>query len=101
MEKNKPATQRFLTGHLTEITSVAVSKSGFYVASGQYSTIDQESMIIVWDFKTLQALYQWQMHKDSVKSLSFSSSDRFLASLGGDDRFVIWDVSSGGGFKQR
>lgn len=98
MEKGKPATQRFLTGHKTEITAVAVSHSGRYIASGQYSNIDRESEIIVWDFNSLTLLYRWTMHKDSVMCLSFSSSDKFLASLGGDDRIVIWDIEEGQGF---
>ena len=92
MIKGKPTTQRFLSGHNAAITAVAVSRSGKYIASGQYSAIDQESMIILWDFEKLEKLAEWKMHKDSVKCLSFSKTDKYLASLGGDDRIVIWDV---------
>ncbi|OHT02018.1 hypothetical protein TRFO_30977 [Tritrichomonas foetus] len=98
MIKGKPTTQRFLSGHTSEITAVAVSRTGKYIASGQYSSIDQESCIILWDFETLEKLYEWPMHKDSVKCLSFSKTDKYLASLGGDDRIVIWDVFHGKGF---
>jgi len=92
MEKGKPATQRFLSGHKSEITSVTVSRSGRYIASGQYSAIDQESLIILWDFNKMELVSQWTMHKDSVISLSFSKSDRYLVSLGGDDRIVVWEI---------
>ncbi|KAH0789582.1 cilia- and flagella-associated protein [Histomonas meleagridis] len=98
MEKGKPATQRFLSGHTSEITAVSVSRTGKYIASGQFSPIDQESCIILWDFKSLTKLYQWKMHRDSVQCLSFSKTDKYLASLGGDDRIVIWDISRGKGF---
>lgn len=98
MVKGKPTTQRFLSGHTSEITAVAVSRSGKYIASGQYSSIDQESCIILWDFEKLEKLYEWPMHKDSVQCLTFSKTDKYLASLGGDDRIVIWDVFHGKGF---
>lgn len=92
MEKGKPATQRFLTGHTSEITAIAVSRTGRYIASGQHSAIDQESTLILWDFERMSQLAKWTMHKDSIRCLSFSMSDTYLASLGGDDRIVIWDV---------
>ena len=98
MIKGKPSTQEFLNGHTSEITALAVSRSGRYIASGQYSSIDQESQIILWDFQSKSMLAQWKMHRDSVKCLSFSKSDKYLASLGGDDRIVIWDVSKLKGF---
>jgi WD40 repeat protein len=97
MVKGKPTTQRFLSGHTSEITAVAVARSGRYIASGQFSAIDQESCIIVWDFENMTKLFEWTMHKDSVHCLSFSSSDKYLASLGGDDRLVVWDVDAGRG----
>jgi WD40 repeat protein len=98
MIKGEPTTQRFLAGHNAEITAVAVSRSGKYVASGQYSAIDQESCIILWEFASLAKLEEWTMHKDSVKCLAFSRTDKYLASLGGDDRLVIWDVPGQKGF---
>lgn len=98
MVKGKPTTQKFLSGHTSEITAVAVSRSGRYIASGQYSSIDQESCIILWDFERLEKLYEWTMHKDSVRCLTFSKTDKYLGSLGGDDRIVIWDVANGKGF---
>ena len=98
MVKGKPTTQRFLSGHTAEITAVAVSRSGRYIASGQFSPIDQESTIILWDFDSLEKVAEWVMHKDSVKCLSFSATDKYLASLGGDDRIVIWDVEKRKGF---
>lgn len=98
MVKGKPQTQRFLSGHTSEITAVAVSRSGHYIASGQSSPIDQESTIILWDFDNLTKIVEWTMHKDSVKCLTFSVSDKYLASLGGDDRIVIWDVANHHGF---
>lgn len=75
-----------------------MSRSGRYIASGQHSSIDQESCIILWDFEGMKKLYQWTMHKDSVHCLTFSKTDRFMASLGGDDRIVVWDIPAGKGF---
>jgi WD40 repeat protein len=98
MIKGKPTTQRFLSGHTSEITALAVARSGKYIASGQFSAIDQESCIILWDFESLGKIAEWTMHKDSVQSLSFSATDKYLASLGGDDRIVIWDVARRTGF---
>jgi WD40 repeat protein len=99
MIKGKPTTQRFLSGHNAEIAAVAVSRSGKYVASGQHSAIDQESCIVLWDFEGLSKLAAWTMHKDSVKCLAFSKSDKYLASLGGDDGIVVWDIARRTGFK--
>jgi WD40 repeat protein len=98
MIKGKPTTQRFLSEHNAEITAVAVSRSGKYVASGQYSAIDQESCIILWDFEGLSKPDEWTMYKDSAKCLAFSKSGKYLASLGGDDRMVVWDIPQRKGF---
>jgi len=54
--------------------------------------------ICVWDFESFTLLYRLRLHTVMVQSLSFSSDEKYLASLGGQDdksNLIIWDVATG------
>ena len=89
-------TQTFLRGHDNDITCIAISHSGRYIASGQKTYSGFNADIIVWDFHDHKMLYKLSMHKVRIESLCFSSQDSFLASVGGlDDKntLIIWDLA--------
>jgi len=89
--------QTFLQGHSGNVTCIAVSKSGRYIASGQETSGGFNADVIIWDFVERKELKRLSVHKMAVASLAFSPSDKFLVSLGGpdDDKLNIWDVATG------
>jgi len=90
-------TQQFLQGHDNDISVITVSSSGKYIASGQKTHSGFQAEIIIWDFDTLEKLHTLKLHKVQIQSLSFSSDEKYLASLGGqdDNQLVIWEIESG------
>jgi len=89
--------QSFLQGHTDEVSCLALSKSGRFLASGQITYMGFTADIIVWDMETRTMVHRMSLHKVKVQSLAFSSDDKYLASLGGqdDNSVVIWDVETG------
>lgn len=86
--------QYFLQGHTDDVSCLAVSKSGRYLASGQVTHMGFKADVIIWDYKTKELHSRLTLHKVKVQSLSFSPNDKFLVSLGGQDdgSVVIWDI---------
>lgn len=64
------------------------------MASGQQSAVGGRARIIVWEWEKRTELARYDIHKLVVQSLCFSSSDRYVISLGGKDcgNLVVWDV---------
>ena len=89
--------QSFLQGHNDEISCLAISRNGAYLASGQITDMGFSADIIVWDLHARTIVHRMSLHKVKVAELSFSHDGRFLASLGGqdDNSLVIWDVETG------
>ena len=74
-----------------------MSPSGRYIASGQVTHQGYAADIIVWDFQTLTIKHRLTLHKVQVTDLSFSATEKFLISLGGEDdgTLALWDVETG------
>jgi len=74
-----------------EIYSTALSKSNRYYAT----TWDYWGEINIWDrennFKHITTL---KGHKDYTTSLQFYNDDKYLMSVGGDNKLIIWDVTT-------
>ncbi|KAF7267221.1 hypothetical protein GWI33_019550 [Rhynchophorus ferrugineus] len=89
--------QKFLVGHTNNISSVCVSKTGKYIASGQINHIGFKARVIIWDFENMIMLNQHEHHKVRVEAVVFSKDERYLISLGGRDcgSVVIWDMTAG------
>ncbi|XP_071672676.1 cilia- and flagella-associated protein 52-like isoform X2 [Patagioenas fasciata] len=87
--------QSFLHGHTNNVSCVAVSRDGTYVASGQVTCIGFKADIILWDFPKQELLARLSLHEGKVEGLSFSPRGIYLVSLGGQDdgRVMVWDVS--------
>lgn len=92
--KHGKARQEFLFGHTNNVSCVAVSKSGHYVASGQVTHMGFKADIIIWDFQSRSLLKKFVLHQVKVQALSFSPNDKFLVTLGGEDdgSVVVWDL---------
>ena len=84
--------QEFLSGHTDNVSCVAVSKSGHYVASGQSTHMGFKADVIVWDYKEKSLYCRLVLHKVKVEALSFSPNERYLVTLGGQDdgRYVYF-----------
>ena len=89
--------QSFLQGHNDEVSCLAISRDGAFLASGQITNMGFSADIIVWDLHTRTIVHRMSLHKVKVAELSFSHDGRYLASLGGqdDNSLVIWDVETG------
>ena len=89
--------QSFLQGHTDEVSCLAISRDGRYLASGQITNMGFAADIIVWDVEARAILHRMSLHKVKVAELAFSYDGTYLASLGGqdDNSLVIWDVASG------
>ncbi|XP_064891242.1 cilia- and flagella-associated protein 52-like [Columba livia] len=90
--------QSFLHGHTDNVSCVAVSRDGMYVASGQVTCIGFKADVILWDFPKQELLARLSLHEGKVEGLSFSPRGIYLVSLGGQDdgRVMVWDVSKRG-----
>ncbi|XP_038067844.1 cilia- and flagella-associated protein 52-like [Patiria miniata] len=88
-------TQSFLQGHTDNVSCVAVSKNGKFIASGQETYMGFKANIIIWDFQEKEQYCKLELHKVKVQSLAFSPSSKYLVSLGGKDdgSVVVWDVA--------
>lgn len=79
---NKPQ-NTYLKGHQATICSIAVSKNGKLLASGENQAPGQPAALIVWSFDTYEMLFRVRYHKEEILALSFSCDSEFLLSLGG------------------
>ncbi|XP_076027281.1 cilia- and flagella-associated protein 52-like [Genypterus blacodes] len=92
----KDGKQDFLHGHTNNVSCIAVSKSGRYIATGQVNFMGFKADIIIWDYAQKAIHARQQLHKAKVEALSFSPNDTYLVSLGGQDdgSIVVWDVET-------
>lgn len=65
------------------------------ITKKQYLAVAVVSIVVLYDAKTLQEIKLLKGHEDTVRALSFSCFDEYLAS-GSDDKFIrIWDINTG------
>ena len=78
--------------HWANITQVAISPDGKFVASG-----DERGVIRVWDVATKLPKYHWQASPRPVRGLVFSPDSQMLAS--GSEALIeavhLWDLATG------
>ena len=86
--------QVFLRGHDSNITCLSLSKTGKYIASGQYG---ENSDAIVWDYATKSLLYRMSEHDHGIECVAFSDDELLLCTVGAvdDNKILIWDLSNG------
>ncbi|CAF0892575.1 unnamed protein product [Didymodactylos carnosus] len=88
--------QEFLLGHNNNISCVTISNNGKYIASGQLTFMGFKADIIIWDYESRDPYARLVLHKVKIEDLVFSSSDKFLFSLGGQDdgSIVVWNIET-------
>ena len=77
--------QEFLRGHDMEISTIAISNSGKFIATGQKGTCFQktpDAPVIIWSYDTKKPLAVLKGIQDCVNRLMFSPDDKFLACIG-------------------
>lgn len=85
-----PETEK-LYGHGYEISAVAVSKNGAYVATACRASSIDHAVIRLYDTKEwLEAKPALKAHSLTVTSLQFSPDDKYLLSVGRDRQWVVW-----------
>jgi len=90
-----PHQQTFLRGHDQNVTCMSISKTGRYLASGQYG---ENADVIVWDLQTKELLYRFGHHDVGIACVAFSDDELLLASVGDptdDKKIFIWDMRTG------
>jgi WD40 repeat protein len=81
-----------------EISAISISNSGNLIATGQLGTIFQklpDAPVILWNYVKKEPVAVLKGIQVCVKKLTFSPDDRFLAALGENNMFVIWDTRDG------
>ncbi|VDI01324.1 Hypothetical predicted protein [Mytilus galloprovincialis] len=74
-----------LSGHTNNVSCIAVSPSGNYLASGQVTHMGFKANVIIWDFHRKQQIATLSLHKVKVQDLAFSPNEKYLVTLGGQD----------------
>nr|XP_021511681.1 cilia- and flagella-associated protein 52 [Meriones unguiculatus] len=77
--------QNFLHGHGNNVSCLAISREGDYIASGQVTFMGFKADIILWDFKKRELIARLSLHKGKIEALAFSPNELYLVSLGGPD----------------
>jgi WD40 repeat protein len=89
-----PQCQDFLRKHDNQVTCIALSPNGNYIASGQKG---ENSNIYIWDFITSKILHSFEEHDHMVQCIAFSDDEKVLVSVGSSDdrKLIVWDLSNG------
>lgn len=80
-----PHDQKLLRGHDSQISAIAVSPSGSYIASGQVGTEKyrgRAAPIFIWDTITGRRLTNLRGLTTRVNAISFSLDERFVCACG-------------------
>jgi len=91
-------TQMFLRGHDMQVTALAASPSGRYLASGQQGTVHfrgYAAPIFLWDLTTGERVSVLRGITEGVECLAFSEDEKFLCGSGKDSLVYIWDLQTG------
>jgi WD40 repeat protein len=109
-ELRSGARMTFLNGHTKDVSCVALSKDGKWLASGQVNHPGIKADVIIWDMeKAIRNCqegiphgenvisHRLKQHLSLVQAVDFSCNGQYLASLGGpeDNSLVVWDVHTG------
>jgi WD40 repeat protein len=79
-----------LSGHSSEISSIAYSPNGDQIVSGSW-----DSSVRIWDVTTEDCLYIFIGHTGGVISVAYSPQGNVVASRDGDGTVRLWDLESG------
>lgn len=94
-----PHDQLFFRGHDMEVSAIAVSTNGMYIASAQVGTIHRKghhAPVILWSYHNKQELFYLEGLTHNVSVLQFSPDNKLLLAIGSNnEKLMIWDVVTG------
>ncbi|MBP0725150.1 hypothetical protein J5Y03_08080 [Bacillus sp. RG28] len=75
-----------LSGHTGWINTLAISKDGKYIATGE-----QENVVKIWDVQKLKEISSFSVDQ-SVDKVEFSPNGKYLAVATGYKPVIVWDI---------
>ncbi|KAG8468747.1 hypothetical protein KFE25_013830 [Diacronema lutheri] len=93
-----PHRQSLLRGHTEDVTCLAQSLDGEYLASGQQGGRGERSgdaWVYVWSYAQRVPIYRLQGLKGKAEAVAFSRDNRFIAGSDEERRLLVWDLQNG------
>jgi len=85
--------QFFFRGHSSSLQLFATSPNQTYMATA--ASNPDEPDVLIWNVKERTLLYRFEEHLQGISCLAFSDDERFLVTIGEDEKLIIWDMESG------
>jgi WD40 repeat protein len=79
-----------LKGHEKDVTALAISSDGKYIASGSL-----DGSTIIWNASSGDLLHRLEEHTDAIENLAFSPEGQWLLTTSDDATMKIWEVQTG------
>ncbi|XP_055376236.1 cilia- and flagella-associated protein 52 [Condylostylus longicornis] len=88
--------QEFLVGHSNAISTLDISPSGKYIASGESGQLGFRAFVIIWDFEKRKEMARHDLHKGKVQGIIFTAEDKYIVSIGGQDdgTVVVYELKT-------
>eukprot|EP01083_Nonionella_stella_P227980 808354_1 len=81
----------------TAVSCMKLSNDGKLLATGQKTHAGFPASVWIWDLQLRKVLHKLDLYKGKIQSISFSPTNKYLATLGDEsnNNLVIWNVETG------
>jgi len=81
----------------TAVSCMKLSNDGKLLATGQKTHAGFPASVWIWDLEQRKVVHKLDLYKTKIQSISFSPTNQYIATLGGEDdnKLVIWNVETG------